>query len=115
MAAEDIGSVDRLAEIDLTRLTVWDSLDGISLEAAGTAAEANTVAENVNPYVNLKIPYLDGRPQMLFLDSMQDDAALAGVEMPITRYLRQKGRYKNCIFVGVSGCGKTRTCFDLCR
>lgn len=113
LAADEMGSIDNsLTEPDLRHLTVWDSLDELPFVAT---AQADTEARHVNPYVKLKIPFLDGRPQMLFSDSLQADAELAGVEMPIKRYLRQSARNRNCIFLGVSGCGKTRTCFDLCR
>jgi hypothetical protein len=49
----------------------------------------------------------------LYTEEIYKDEKDIGIEMPIDRLI--KIHRKTIILIGVSGCGKTRTCYDLCR
>jgi len=63
--------------------------------------------------LNLNIRSLDGIPNLLYSEEIYNDEKEIGIEMPIDRLI--KIVRKVIVLIGVSGCGKTRTCYDLCR
>jgi hypothetical protein len=63
--------------------------------------------------LNINIKSLDGVPNLLYSEEIYNDEKEIGIEMPIDRLL--KIIRKTIVLIGVSGCGKTRTCYDLCR
>ena len=72
--------------------------------------------ENINlndSILNLEIKSLDGVPNLLYSEEFYPHEKEIGIEMPIDR-LANIVR-KVIVLIGVSGCGKTRTCYDLCR
>ena len=63
--------------------------------------------------LNLNIKSLDGVPNLLYSEEIYAHEKEIGIEMPIDRLV--KIVRKVIVLIGVSGCGKTRTCYDLCR
>ncbi|KAJ8330558.1 hypothetical protein O5D80_001535 [Batrachochytrium dendrobatidis] len=63
--------------------------------------------------LNLDIQGIDGVPNFLYSEKIYSDEKEIGIEMPVDRLCKIKGR--SIAMIGVSGCGKTRTCYDLCR
>lgn len=63
--------------------------------------------------LNLQIKSLDGIPNLLYSEEIYDSEIEIGIELPIDR-LCEIGN-NTIVLIGVSGCGKTRTCYDLCR
>ena len=63
--------------------------------------------------LNLNIKGLDKVPNLLYSEEIYTHEKEIGIEMPIDRLV--KIFRKVIVLIGVSGCGKTRTCYDLCR
>ena len=56
---------------------------------------------------------MNGIPTLLYSNSIYDSEKEIGIEMPIDKIINIS--YKTIVLIGVSGCGKTRTCFDMGR
>jgi hypothetical protein len=63
--------------------------------------------------LNLKITSPTGVPDLLYSEEIYNTEKEIGIEMPVDRLLKTMNQ--TTILIGVSGCGKTRTCYDLCR
>ncbi|KAK5673132.1 hypothetical protein QVD99_000590 [Batrachochytrium dendrobatidis] len=63
--------------------------------------------------LNLDIQGINGVPNFLYSEKIYSDEEKIEIEMPVDRLLQFS--YRNIVLIGVSGCGKTRTCYDLCR
>lgn len=73
--------------------------------------------ENIDPMenlvLNLKVPSVGGLHDLLYSEEIYDYEKEIGIEMPVNQLLKMKT--KTIVLIGVSGCGKTRSCYDLCR
>ena len=66
-----------------------------------------------NGVLNLEVPSVGGLPDLLYSNVVYDTEKKLGIELPVDKLLKIK---KNtAVLIGVSGCGKTRSCYDLCR
>jgi hypothetical protein len=63
--------------------------------------------------LKLNIKSLNGVPNLLYSEEIYDHEKEIGIEMPIDRLVKIDRNV--IVLIGVSGCGKTRTCYDLCR
>ena len=63
--------------------------------------------------LNVNIKSLNGIPDLLYSEDIYNDEKEIGIEMPIDRLVQITN--KTIVLIGVSGCGKTRTCYDMCR
>ena len=105
-------------DIDITPEQAIDSLKQlISLDngnnnifSAQDSMETLNLDESI---LNVNIKSLDGVPNLLYSEDIYKDEKEIGIEMPIDRLF--KIIRKTIVLIGVSGCGKTRTCYDLCR
>ena len=81
-----------------TIFSAQDSMDDINLK---------------DSILKLNIKSLNGVPNLLYSEEIYDHEKEIEIEMPIDRLVKI---VRNVIvMIGVSGCGKTRTCYDLCR
>ncbi|KAJ3226072.1 hypothetical protein HDU78_010457 [Chytriomyces hyalinus] len=78
--------------------TAQDSMDNLPL------------LDNV---LTLDIKLVKGVPNFLYSDRIYADEATIGINMPVDKLL--KIDKQTIILIGVSGCGKTRTCYDYAR
>jgi hypothetical protein len=64
----------------------------------------------------ISIPTLNGSPELLFCEQLCEALQELGVVMPVDRLLDASGKlfHDTTVMIGVSGCGKTKTCFDIC-
>ncbi|OAJ41499.1 hypothetical protein BDEG_25082 [Batrachochytrium dendrobatidis JEL423] len=88
----------------------------ISLDENKTVFSTQDSMENIaldQGILNLDIQGIDGVPNFLYSEKIYSDEKEIGIEMPVDRLCKIKGR--SIAMIGVSGCGKTRTCYDLCR
>jgi hypothetical protein len=93
-----IDSLKQLISLDNGNKTAQDSMETLNLDES---------------ILNVNIKSLDGVPNLLYSEEIYNDEKEIGIEMPIDRLV--KIRRKVIVLIGVSGCGKTRTCYDLCR
>ncbi|KAI9335693.1 hypothetical protein BDR26DRAFT_936336 [Obelidium mucronatum] len=56
---------------------------------------------------------VDGIPDLLYSSQIYDDEKAIGINMPVDELLKIK--QDTIVLIGVSGCGKTRTCYDYGR
>jgi hypothetical protein len=66
-----------------------------------------------NGLLSLQVPMLNGFPDLIFSEEIYSAEKAIGINLPVDQLC--KVRQKVIVLIGVSGCGKTRTCFDLCR
>ena len=69
--------------------------------------------ESKSPILKHVVPVVDGTPDLLFSDELAAQERDLGITMPVDRLLKVATRIT--AMIGVSGCGKTRTCYDYCR
>jgi hypothetical protein len=105
-------------DIDITSEQAIDNLKQlISLDNGNkTIFSAQDSMETLNldeSILNINIKSLDGVPNLLYSEEIYNDEKEIGIGMPIDRLV--KIVRKVIVLIGVSGCGKTRTCYDLCR
>ena len=81
-----------------TVFSAQDSLEAVNLE---------------DSILNINITSIDGHPNLLYSEELYVSEKNVGIEMPIDKIV--KISHKVIVLIGVSGCGKTRTCYDLCR
>ncbi|ORY25095.1 hypothetical protein BCR33DRAFT_705851 [Rhizoclosmatium globosum] len=77
-----------------------------------TAPETGKILQPAN-VLTLEIQGIDGIPDFLFSHQIYDDESALGITMPVDELLEIESN--TIILIGVSGCGKTRTCFDYAR
>ncbi|KAI8831054.1 hypothetical protein BJ741DRAFT_327694 [Chytriomyces cf. hyalinus JEL632] len=63
--------------------------------------------------LKIEVKALDGVPDLLYSHEIYEDEASIGLNMPVDELLKIAKR--TIILIGVSGCGKTRTCYDYAR
>lgn len=63
--------------------------------------------------VNLEIKAVDGVGDLLYSQQIYEDEKSFGIEMPVDRLL--KITHNTIVLIGLSGCGKTRSCYDYAR
>ena len=66
-----------------------------------------------NGIVKLKIPGAKNIPDLLFSDEIYTAEKELKITMPVEKLLGMTAEI--IVLIGVSGCGKTRTCYDFCR
>lgn len=66
-----------------------------------------------NGILNIQIPSIDDIPDLLYSEDIYKSEKELGIEMPVDKLVKIKN--KTVVLIGVSGCGKTRSCCDLCR
>ena len=66
-----------------------------------------------NEVLTIQIPSIDDTPDLLYSEDIYKSVVNLGIEMPVDNLVKIKN--KTVVLIGVSGCGKTRSCFDLCR
>ena len=93
----------------LIQLIQWDS-ENKSIFSAQDSMETINLEESI---LNLNIQGLDGVPNLLYSEEIYYAEKDIGIEMPIDKLVKISN--KTIVLIGVSGCGKTRTCYDLCR
>ena len=81
-----------------TIFSAQDSMDDINLK---------------DSILKLNIKSLNGVPNLLYSEEIYDHEKEIEIEMPIDRLVKIVSNV--IVLIGVSGCGKTRTCYDLCR
>lgn len=86
-----------------------------SLVVVGSAFQAQDSMEKLKPsdLVNIALDYLEGVPQLLYSEEILNAMAEVKVNLPYIEVLQVKRKIK--VLIGVSGCGKSRTCFDIGR
>jgi hypothetical protein len=105
-------------DIDISPKQAIDSINQlISLESENSnifSAQDSMETLNMDESIlNINVKSLDGVPNLLYSEEIYNDEKEIGIEMPIDRLV--KIVRKVIVLIGVSGCGKTRTCYDLCR
>ncbi|KAJ2989199.1 hypothetical protein HDV02_005127, partial [Globomyces sp. JEL0801] len=85
---------------------------GTVFKAQDSMFDVSNLQANPN-LVKLHVDYLDGVPQLLYSDEILNAMQDTGVELPYIALSKLQRKLK--VLIGVSGCGKTRTCFDLGR
>lgn len=108
----DIDSIT--PEEALERLIQMISIDGPNQ----TAFSALKSLEDINldkSVLKLQFKILDKVPTLLFSEQIYNDEKDLKIEMPIDRLCTNSNSPDTIALIGVSGCGKTRTCFDYCR
>ena len=63
--------------------------------------------------LNLNVKSLNGIPNLLYSEEIYAHEKEIGIELPIDRLVMIARNV--IVLIGVSGCGKTRTCYDFCR
>jgi signal recognition particle GTPase len=103
-------------EIDITPKQAIDTLEQlISLDTAKKSHDQDSLEPiNLNESIlKLNIYSLNNVPDLLYSEEIYNDEKEIGIEMPIDRLVKMTNQ--TIVMIGVSGCGKTRTCYDLCR
>ncbi|KAK5665526.1 hypothetical protein QVD99_007872 [Batrachochytrium dendrobatidis] len=108
---------DTAMDVDYSLEVVYKNLRQlISLDENKTVFSTQDSMENIaldQGILNLDVQGIDGVPNFLYSEKIYSDEKEIGIEMPVDRLCKIKGR--SIVLIGVSGCGKTRTCYDLCR
>jgi hypothetical protein len=105
-------------EIDITPEQAIDSLKQlINLDGGNknifSAQDSMTTLNLDDSILGLNVKLLDGVPSLLYTEEIYNDEKEIGIDMPIDRLVKIDS--KTIVLIGVSGCGKTRTCYDFCR
>jgi hypothetical protein len=87
-----------MIRLDVDNETFQDSMESINTE---------------NGLLSLQVPMLNNLPDLIYSEEIYSAEKSIGIDMPVDQLL--KVRTKVAVLIGVSGCGKTRTCFDMCR
>ncbi|ORY37260.1 hypothetical protein BCR33DRAFT_683173 [Rhizoclosmatium globosum] len=99
-------------ELALKHLSARVQIDGVNKNAFTVQESIEAIYQPAN-MLTLKIQGVDGVPDLLYSSEIYDDEVSIGVKMPVDELISIK--QKTIILIGVSGCGKTRTCFDYAR
>ncbi|KAI3659470.1 hypothetical protein MP638_004532 [Amoeboaphelidium occidentale] len=75
--------------------------------------ESTEYVDLKNSVLKINIKSIDGIPDFLYSEEIYDDEKELKIEMPVDKL--HGTTHKTIVLIGVSGCGKTRTCYDLCR
>ena len=78
-----------------------------------TAQDSMDTIEIENGILNIQIPSIDGISDLLYSEDIYSSEKELGIKMPVDELVEIKNR--TVVLIGVSGCGKTRSCYDLCR
>ncbi|KAJ2989875.1 hypothetical protein HDV02_004732, partial [Globomyces sp. JEL0801] len=78
-----------------------------------SALESMENLNMTNSILNLNIKGLGGIPNLLYSEEIYSAETEIGIKMPIDKLLEIG--HKTIVMIGVSGCGKTRSCYDICR
>ncbi|KAJ3236420.1 hypothetical protein HDU81_010803 [Chytriomyces hyalinus] len=98
----DVGASNQTSmEVDLPDENVFSAL-----ESMDDLVQSDKV-------LNLEIKEVEGIPDFLFSKKIYNDEVAIGIKMPVDELL--KINESTIILIGVSGCGKTRTCYDYAR
>ncbi|KAJ3087133.1 hypothetical protein HK100_008469, partial [Physocladia obscura] len=62
--------------------------------------------------LKLQIQHVNGRPDLLYSEEIYTDEKGIGIEMPVDKLVKVPNN--TIVLIGVSGCGKTRTCAGPC-
>ena len=78
--------------------------------------EVNYIKSDPTQIFNNDLLLFNGKPNFLLSDDIYDQEKSLGIEFPIDKLQSTKRIYaKTIIMIGVSGCGKTRTCYDISK
>ena len=87
-------------------------LDGPSRNVYSVSELVNNIPIE-NKHFKIDFPRIRDDFDMLLSDDLLGDEMDIGIEPP-SKILTQS-EHRTIVMIGVSGCGKTRTCFDICR
>ncbi|KAJ3336489.1 hypothetical protein HDU83_009403, partial [Entophlyctis luteolus] len=105
---------DIIVEEALKQLSSLVLLDGDSDKRnIFTAQESMETFIQPANVLSLEIHGFNGIPDLLYSSEIYDDEKSLGIKMPVDDLL--KITTSAVVLIGVSGCGKTRTCFDYAR
>ncbi|KAI8891956.1 hypothetical protein BC833DRAFT_612966, partial [Globomyces pollinis-pini] len=85
---------------------------GTVFKAQDSMFDVSNLQANPN-LAKLQVDCLEGVPELLYSDEILSAMQDTGVELPYIALSKLQRKLK--VLIGVSGCGKTRTCFDLGR
>ena len=91
---------------DITLAIDQVSIDDLKLPTDGDLPQGNLV--------KLKIPVIDGTADLLYSPAIYNATRNLGIKPPSETFKTQNAAdFNPTMLVGVSGCGKTRCCFDI--
>ena len=79
-----------------------------------------SILKPLNSLLKLDIPSSNGVPDLLSCERIYSDLKKYGVDMPVDKLIVEMNGIQTLnrnatVLIGVSGCGKSRTCFDICH
>lgn len=101
------------SEMAIARLKKMIKSDGEGKENIFKSQESTEDVDLKNRVLKINIKGIDGIPDFLYSEEIYDDEKELKIEIPVDRF--RKITHETIVLIGVSGCGKTRTCYDLCR